>query len=452
MPQHAKIGKVWTGTNSEQGFGSDSPAAAPYTRIALQSGRPVSESTRPSSEAEPAPWTQDTEADSMAAVRASQVRADPSTDKLLANSARDILARHGVTGEAALGQSWMLFWIAEVFHKILDSAPAMLFDQALEPARRAPVMALHIVNSDDVRGSLLKLETLLKDYAKKFPALKALNEELIKPLEDVIGQYNDAAWLHSLAEAVRDNAGRVWSVEDSGVLAQLGQFKASTQASLESIVASHWLPDVSGRLPALSGVINSVMGEHWLSARKDRSFLAKRMAKRAKKLTTRGYDMGDVEAGIHRYRKDMRWLALQVVAAPGLVRFDAQTHPIPEYRELALDPGWVAHKYAQVFPTLDAVPPIVISHSLYLALTREIEVMGGLKDTGQLVEGKALAFLKSGVSAAHESATESALEFLGLEPTALDDALAQATLRLEEANIERDLHGHLARAFARQKK
>lgn len=232
------------------------------------------------------------------------------------------------------------------------------------------------------RGIAYGLEGLSRLYAN-YPGAKQTFEKLIetfKTFEDTLSNYD-----YELSRAVESKKlGAPASVID--------HYKKKAADELEKVIAfltdEEWIHKKNrGAIDKAREEITSV---DWQPYARDRAYVLGQIAAHAEKihrdLIKGGYDLTLLEEGIHELRRDIRWITIYSKGLNGLVLLGAQNCPVTEYQALSGD----------AFTNLDgpekSTSSCRLTPCLYFAVSRQIKVLGQVKDVGQRHE-----FLKKGL-------------------------------------------------------
>ncbi len=288
----------------------------------------------------------------------------------------------------------------------------------------------------DLRRSFFMLEGLCRLYRTRFgPSMKKVLER-VKAMEDGIGAVD--------YEAAMLQAARQIEFPKRGVR-YLERRVGHATAALAKRVRKRWLADDEGAVRGVSKLVRRLVDLEWDDETTDRTYLCGEIASGLTELQHDEYDMDKLEAGLHEYRRELRWFPIYCTALDGFARLDDQLHPIPEYASLLDDPI-AASAYARLAGCAEEPHPVALSRTLYIANTKYIAELGYLKDIGQVIEGLARALRKSGVEPKRRPAVDRALAVTGTSKGDLDALHDRARAVYHEAR-ERRLFEQLAIPF-----
>lgn len=242
----------------------------------------------------------------------------------------------------------------------------------------------------DARRQVFLLEGQCRLYRKGLgdTAVDAL--VVVKQLEDQLGAVCLWKSMGELATELGCPAPVVQNLADK---------ETAARAQLVDTVRTQWMPNPEKRnqVPAFNKMIKHMVDEKWGSYSKDREYLCEQVANQFTKIETRPYDFHDLLNGIHRFRKDLRWITIYVEAVNGLMQLDPGINPVETRRNLLEDP--LANSKFVKLPAPDREKePVQLSKSLYVAMMKAVLELGAIKDQGEQEEFLSQAYLESGVA------------------------------------------------------
>lgn len=335
------------------------------------------------------------------------------------------LERYGTPASPRRPLARVLRWCAE-----LDASAAGLPRDASDAELVAEVLRL------DLRRHFFMLEGLSRLYRSRFgaPIEKVLDR--VKAMEDRIGAVDYEASMLEAALPVEF---------PKRATRYLERRLAKATAALAKRLRKRWVPDRDGAVRGVSTLVRRLTALAWDEPVDDRTYLCGEIASELCEIQRTEYDMAELEAGLHEFRRDVRWFPIYCTALHGFARLDDRLNPIPEYASLLEDPV-ASTAYAQLAASADEPEPVVLSRSLFIANTKCIADLGDLKDRGQVVEGLARALRTSGVERTHKKARARVRSLLGLSKRDLKDAQHRAEAVYSQA-MQHRLFDHLAEPF-----
>ncbi len=251
---------------------------------------------------------------------------------------------------------------------------------------------------NDARTHLFMLQSLVRLYAPQAKT-KAHDKRLtqVKELEDALGTCGYCDDMIAMATSARASP---------AVLQLLRGNATAARADAEVVLQAGWrIADGSSRrLKKLVEHFASLdtMSGHIGDEDRDASFVRNQLRGHLRDVDEADYDMDDLEEGIHELRRQLRWIPITLMALDGLVVLDAATDPIAELT--ALKRSASATSRFGVLPTsAREMHCIKWSQSLFLELSRTIDVLGAIKDRGQRIVGLAHALIDAEGDAPHDA-------------------------------------------------
>lgn len=254
----------------------------------------------------------------------------------------------------------------------------------------SPAMVLH---RNGARAVLFQLEALARLHRT------TLDDAVFQPLVEAFKSLEDGLGRVDFFDALLRRMG------DRSDAALRGYFlgrRAEACANVARLLELRgWLDEADAPSAAVASIVQGLRTADWPNARRERLLLGQYFANCALKihaqLAAGGFDLGDVEQGVHEVRRKIRWLSILPAAVDGLfVREDAdggQNHPLDWYRK----PEVVASPFNN-FPRRENVPePLMLDSSAFLAVSWLIAELGLWKDRGQNAEAILAAWRELGV-------------------------------------------------------
>lgn len=264
-----------------------------------------------------------------------------------------------------------------------DSTIPNRFETAIKSAEEKLALGPEKVNggwASGFRNDLFRLESLARIYEDYPGAPKkvftALDKD-VKELEGALGKYGEAFDQVGLAKAVKAPPELIEKLEV--------RLEKKTKALAEDLEHEGWFKRKKNPLRDIRDTLSKVK---WLSYEEDRNFVLSATASEAKKvqkaIDNDDYDVNELQTGVHELRRNIRWISQYSSALNGLVLLDDKSCPIEAYRALTTTP-WGNLKYVPDGPERD-IHPCRIPKCLFVGLSRQIELLGDVKDLGEWQE------------------------------------------------------------------
>ncbi|MEY2931905.1 MAG: hypothetical protein RL033_2654, partial [Pseudomonadota bacterium] len=301
------------------------------------------------------------------------------------------LEQYGIHQRLGRPRERVLTWLARVSQGLGGfTDPSALADAALR---------------QDLRGTIFKLEGILKLYRRGYERALEAPYQAAKSLEDALGAWGAGQHLVELArQAAAPAPVLVWS-ETQAELAR---------AEVVEQLSKQWLPLPDGTVPILRTISDTLVALDFEGYAKDRRSLIRSIRRWLGKVADTSLDMYVLQGnhGLHELRRQLRWLPIFAVSLDGLVITSDEHNPVKEYR--ALTSSAVAQSpYARLPEPTREDSPIAISRSLFLAVTDLIAQLGEIKDLAEDVQALEHALLGGGVAKTSRDARQQALSLLG---------------------------------------
>lgn len=234
---------------------------------------------------------------------------------------------------------------------------------------------------EGVRKHLFMLEALVRFYAPRGPEKKMERARLLtKELEDRLGWNGDAINEKKAgpSETSERFAKHARHAHDELVAVLEGA------KGFESRDADGWRVE-DGKIPALQELVDIARKIDFGSEKQDASFARARLAELCQDVKADDLDLHNLEDGVHKLRRNLRWIPITLIALDGLVTLDDKPGPLPELEKLRDDP--VAKGPFARLPVSDFDKHhIAIPWTLFLGLSKHIADLGELKDRGMKIE------------------------------------------------------------------
>lgn len=222
------------------------------------------------------------------------------------------------------------------------------------------------------------LEGVLKIYRKKYPVFGPFRLTL-KRLEDRLGWYLDAVDHLKLAQGPlkmsREEFPNAYAVMEADL--------KRTRADLVNVLkADGWVPDPAepNKVPILQLLESALTHTKWHTLEEDHEYVAKFIADHIqKKLIEGDYDMEDLEDGLHKERRELRWLLIYMQET-GIVLDDREINP--KWRKVLFSED--ANGPYSKMPYLESQPyHLFVARAMYLEPTQAVRLLGDAKDVGE---------------------------------------------------------------------
>lgn len=132
-------------------------------------------------------------------------------------------------------------------------------------------------------------------------------------------------------------------------------------------------------------VENKISSLSWMQDNKERKELIKFFLKQLNKLqeqyTENKFDLGDIEKGVHEFRRKLRWFSIYFTALDGLIQLRKETLSEPSLQKY-MTPEILNSPFNNFPKPLENINPIYISADSYYALSWLINELGIMKDNG----------------------------------------------------------------------
>lgn len=236
--------------------------------------------------------------------------------------------------------------------------------------------AIHKLVELQTRNQLFRVEGLLRLYSKIYGTNAEELLVLVKEFEDAIGKF---AALQAYETFAIDIAA------PKKVIQVITQQKNDAHLSLKFVIADHWSPKEDGTIPAIRSIFDWLRNETLLKNKKERTELLKVLAKEIKKVHKKKFNMQALQAGVHEYRRKIRWFPIYIAALDGLIQLKPEDtayrcHVFDSFLEdkiLTESPhSIIQHSDQEKKPTLIAKP-------YFLALNHFIAQFGDIKDKSE---------------------------------------------------------------------
>jgi hypothetical protein len=260
-----------------------------------------------------------------------------------------------------------------------SSKPAAKFFEALGSIDKAlrtssnPEKIAQAMLNHDARREVFRLESLLRLYKSELGE-GALT--LVKELEDHIGAVT--SFEHAKETAQKNGA-------PAAVVERLGELQKASEVAMVQLVREKWMPGKDGTSVPVAQISKAIAGHDFGSEKQARKDFANNLAGVVDKLR-KGFDdfsMKDLDQGVHKMRRQLRWVALYMESGGGLVQTAKADKPNEHFGPL------LASTSKKDLATIlgEGLPPlrpgekaIEIPEDLYFGLQKSILDLGQIKD------------------------------------------------------------------------
>jgi hypothetical protein len=333
------------------------------------------------------------------------------------------------TGLAALAQRYGLSEPSKPAEKFLQALSAI--DEAMHGSKSAEKLADAMLNHDS-RREVFRLEAQLRLFRDELGD-KPL--DLVKELEDHIGAVT--SFEHAKKAAEKHGAPKT-------VVDRIGALQSASRDAVVKLVSEKWMPGKDGRSAPVALIAQAITRHDFGSEKTSRTDLARKLEAQVGKLKDGigKLSMTDLEQGVHKMRRQLRWVALYLQAAGGQVQATTSQKPDAHYGPMMASTS--AARLKEIFgeglpPLRPGDKPIEVPQELYFGLQKAILELGEIKDDSEARELLHSAYEESGMKPAEIE------KRLGKKGSP-EDMTARATVIRDE--LERaKLLGSLKRAF-----
>lgn len=145
-----------------------------------------------------------------------------------------------------------------------------------------------------------------------------------------------------------------------------------------------------GSKPRRTDVIREELKKQtWKSRKKDREAVLTYIADAFKEMAETEYKFETLEEGngLHEFRRDMKWLVIEMRALNGLILKSSDSCPAPIFKKLP-DLPVAKSRYSKYPPSDTEKNPCYVSECLILGLVQAVDDFGGLKDKAEVEANK----------------------------------------------------------------
>lgn len=223
------------------------------------------------------------------------------------------------------------------------------------------------------RVAAFELQALGKIYEQSDKDFKDLRKAF-KEIEDGIGDVDK--WDKILKKSKKSGA-------PASELAKLQARVTQARTNFVALLGSKGWVKLDGK--SRLAQIEEFLAEYdWSSAEKDRGEVVEVLRDQLKNVEETKYDMSILEHGdgLHELRRELRWFLIQARVLNGAVRHSDDTCPVPALEKLLKLPI-AQSKYAELPGSALEKQPCWISSCLFVALVKQVEDLGEIKDEAE---------------------------------------------------------------------
>ena len=272
------------------------------------------------------------------------------------------------------GENAMLRALAEI-----DTVRAKL--QPLVEEKKWPE-ALTTIEDMGLRPILFRLQAVGRMY-------EAQDEDFFGELASSTKELQNGIGVMSLETTLRDSA---VAAKNSKLIARTARdYQAALRAFIGLLQESPWIAD-----PKYTAKLRKKMGKmDWSPRKKDREYLVREMYKNVHELNqavkANEYSVDDLDEGLHKMRRQLRWILITTGAFSGEIRTDRNNPRILRtYQSLVEQP-------IKYIPDSDAwsQDPIEIPRVVMVAINKLVDEIGAVKDEAEIQVGLKAAGAKT---------------------------------------------------------
>lgn len=220
-----------------------------------------------------------------------------------------------------------------------------------------PVEQARRLLRNGVRTAAFQVEGLGRiywEYPKRSVSRYAKEtNESTKELEGLIGAFD-------LNVSLRDNKG----------------VEQAAQKLMDYVFEKQWLDD-EGNTPYIEELRHGLKDLNWLDDDKERRYLLDQIQDQLKDVRDTKYSMKKLETGMHKLRRELRWVSMYAIALNGTIQKSAYD------KSCQMNFRVVDGKYAKLPPARPGEEVCVVNQCLYDNLVGAIDTFGRLKDQAE---------------------------------------------------------------------
>lgn len=226
----------------------------------------------------------------------------------------------------------------------------------------------------DIRSTFMRIEAIARTYQSHFKEgsddykrLKELFDYAAK-VEDNLGTLSDIVKLPAVLESAKAPADLI-NYANKKSARTIPQF-------IPFLEKFGWSKD----LKTLTEMEKLVRKIDW-PGKKDNEVVFTQIAKEAKDIAEKNYPLNDINNGVHRLRKDLRWILLEIRGSNGLIVRDDNSCAISEYQALVNAPI-ATSKYGVLPPNPRETTSCELNGCIFLAVATHNDNIAVVKDLG----------------------------------------------------------------------
>lgn len=266
------------------------------------------------------------------------------------------------------------------------------------------------------RGPLFSIEGLARIYESKYPETMTSLRKQSKAFEDRLGRHIDMVEHIKYARDIGADAATIRYLqklvrEDRKESPDYPEIDEDKMTLVDFLLYNDW---IEAEEPRLAKWEKKVAQTDWDGPRKDRAYILDRLIEVTQELRKEEWNMGEIQDGMHDFRRRVRWLSIYVQSLRDLLVLDYPD--LPKFDGILTEPI-ASSKYATLPAEEKLAFPILLPHALYLELTKAIEELGYAKDTAEaMYEWLPEALLQSGEASTLAAARRKAAELVKKHP------------------------------------
>lgn len=269
--------------------------------------------------------------------------------------------------------------------------------------------AIDLLVEKDARGPLFRVEGLLRVYDSVYDAELAPFLAKIKRGEDAIGALTEKLEYLEFARKVGAPKRALKVMENDA---------ATARARLKEA-----LPVLMKNLVELEAALAKV---EWKKPRKDTRAVIEELVSEIKKYEKAEYDMSELQLGVHEARRNFRWILIYAQALDGMIvlQNSSAATKLAEYSYLETHPI-ASSPFSRIDPNPGVKRPVPLPVRYFLALSKVVNELGAIKNSGENAHALASALRRSGAARSSHSAHKMAHELAVKDPKFVGDFAAR---------------------------
>ncbi len=297
--------------------------------------------------------------------------------------------------------------VGRPYERILRSVAQL--DSVIMQARREPGALADLLLAQNGRKLLFALEGQLRIYEGKLGKLAQEPLADVKKLEDALGAWS--LYEKEIPAQIKDKN------FPKAVVKQLEKIATVKRDAVKEILEKDWLPDADKRnqVPVLNRMLRGLREADFGSYQADRAYLKETFSGQFEKIENFKVDFNDLQGGVHELRRKLRWPSIYIDALDGAVQLSAKQNPLHRMRKMLSDDEAKSPFVTGLPGPAREEQPIVMSKSLYIAVSKLIREIGTIKDKGEYVEFLSEVFVEAGKAKSVKKAEPIVRKLLGLE-------------------------------------